>query len=172
MKSTKLNKHKEPIYFTLILLSPYLHFILDTIDGDFNQDRFTLYIYLIFPTLIAFGAIWTYYFMKKIHINKTMISVNTEEILHDYNKCESLASYKYEEKYVTLKGKIKEIDIEDKDCIELKLFSDDKYIISIINLLPKKKYIKYIKTLSVGDEICVKGMLFKEDNLLQLLSLD
>lgn len=172
MNSTKLKEHKKPIYPTIVLLAPYLHFALDTIDGNFNQDRFTLYIYLIFPTVLGLGAFWTYYFMKKIDMKKAIISVNAEEVLHDYNKCESLANYKYDEKYVILKGKIKEIDIEDKDFIELKLFSDDKYTISVINLLPKKKYVKYINTLSVGDEICVKGMLFKEDDILQLLSLD
>lgn len=161
-------KHKIPIILTLVCIGPYVNFILEVLGNREYLVVFSKYIYIIFPTVFIIGFIWANYFINKKQILKRAICVNVKDILEDYSKSESLSDYKYMDRYVKLTGTFKSINKIDKDFVEIDLLSDDTYTISVIGVLVTRSYLKYLKSLSEGDEITVNGKLFREDNILQL----
>lgn len=166
MKSTtKFNK--IPIFLTILFLVPYFK-LLNSIIIEKSIDITFLELISIFISLILIGIIWTKYFYDTPRLSKNAIEVNLEGVLNDYNRLNSLADYKYRDKFFKLTGTFESINIIDKDNIEIELLSDSTYKVIGTTICPRSKYKRYIKKLNKDDDITVGCFITRDRNKIYL----
>lgn len=166
MKSTtKFNK--IPIFLTILFLVPYFK-LLNSIIIEKSIDITFLELISIFISLILIGIIWTKYFYDTPRLSKNAIEVNLEGVLNDYNRLNSLADYKYRDKFFKLTGTFESISIIDKDNIEIELLSDSTYKVIGTTICPRSKYKRYIKKLNKDDDITVGCFITRDRNKIYL----
>lgn len=167
MKST--TKLKDvPVFLTILFLLPYFKLLYIIIIMDKSMYITSLDLISIFISLIFIGELWTNYFYETPKYSKRYAEVNLKDVLDDYNKLNTLADYKYKDRFLKLKGKIKVVNIIDKNNVEIELLSDDTYKVIGTTICPRSKYKKYIKKLNKDEDVIVGCFIARERNKIYL----